>query len=204
VAPIRLFLAFALAVLLFAPAGAAGVTDAGWARETAEHGFTLGMRPEGSAPYRWPVVGQVIREFEPPESPFGSGHRGIDIAVSLGTEVGAAATGVVSFAGWVAGSLFVSIDHPDGIRTTYSWLSEIRVSDGQPVEAGELVALTGHGHAEILVPHLHFGARMGDQYIDPLLLLGVGDLVGTIHLAPIPPGGDGASAHRTGTGGIRW
>jgi murein DD-endopeptidase MepM/ murein hydrolase activator NlpD len=31
--------------------------------------------------WSWPVVGPVIRAFDPPDTPFGSGHRGIDIAV---------------------------------------------------------------------------------------------------------------------------
>jgi hypothetical protein len=33
----------------------------------------------------WPVTGPVIREFDPPDSPYGSGHRGIDVAVPVGT-----------------------------------------------------------------------------------------------------------------------
>src|SRR5918996_1070897 len=76
--------------------------------------------------YDWPVHGPVIRPFEPPVGPYGAGHRGIDIAVPPGTPVRAAAEGVVAFAGLVAGGGFVSIDHPDGVRTTYSWLGEVQ------------------------------------------------------------------------------
>ncbi|HYU56545.1 MAG TPA: M23 family peptidase, partial [Actinomycetota bacterium] len=73
----------------------------------------------GAAPvpgsYAWPVRGPVIRPFEAPASPYGPGHRGIDIAATPDTVVGAAEGGVVAFAGVVAGARYVSIDHPDGV-----------------------------------------------------------------------------------------
>jgi murein DD-endopeptidase MepM/ murein hydrolase activator NlpD len=135
--------------------------------------------------YSWPVRGQVIRQYDPPETPFGSGHRGIDIAAPLGTPVRAAQGGLVAFAGPVAGALFVSIDHPDGVRTTYSWLSEVRARAGDRVERGAIVGLTGSGHPGMEPPHLHLGARYGGEYIDPMLLLGGGSVVGLVRLAPL-------------------
>jgi len=135
--------------------------------------------------YEWPVVGPVINGFLQPASPYGSGHRGIDIAVPIGSPVRAAASGVVAFAGSVGGSLFVSIDHPDGVRTTYSWLSSIAVRRGDRVAAGEEIGTSGHGHPQIPLDHLHFGARVGDTYLDPLLLLGRPDLSALIRLAPL-------------------
>lgn len=136
--------------------------------------------------YAWPVRGPVTRPFESPETTYGPGHRGIDIAVPFGTTVRASSAGVVAFAGPVAGSLFVSIDHPDGVRTTYSWLSEIGVRRGARVERGEPIGATGSGHPGAPPPHLHFGARVGEVYIDPMLLLERGSLVGLVHLAPLP------------------
>lgn len=155
------------------------------------------------AGFDWPVTGPVIRAFEAPASPFGAGHRGIDIAVPLGTEVRAPAPGVVSFAGWVAGSLFVSIDHEGGIRTTYSWLSAALIAVGQPVDRGAVIALTGHGHPDVPIPHLHFGVRIGGQYVDPLLLLGPGSVVGFIRLAPLTdlPTGPAAAFTQTAAAG---
>jgi len=135
--------------------------------------------------YAWPVQGPVIRGFEEPATPYSSGHRGIDIAAAYGTPMGAAADGVVAFAGWVGGSLFISIDHPDGVRTTYSWLSSVAVKKGQSVKRGQVIGATGHGHPEIPQPHLHFGARVGTTYIDPMLLLEGGSVAGLIHLAPL-------------------
>jgi Peptidase family M23 len=153
------------------------VTVAAWA---------AGVRPAAAAgPYAWPVRGPVIHPFEQPSGPFGPGHRGIDIAVPFGTELHAAQDGVVAFAGWVAGSLFVSVDHDDGVRTTYSWLSAVSVRKGDSVSRGQDIGATGHGHPEVATPHLHFGARIGSTYIDPMTLLGGVDLVHQIHLAPL-------------------
>lgn len=135
--------------------------------------------------YGWPVSGPVIRPFEPPESPFGSGHRGIDIAVSQGTQVRAAQDGEVAFAGIVAGARYVSIDHADGVRTTYSWLGEVGVRLGSTVTRGQVIGGTGSGHPGIEPPHLHFGARFAGSYIDPMLLLERMSVVGLIHLAPL-------------------
>jgi murein DD-endopeptidase MepM/ murein hydrolase activator NlpD len=150
------------------------------------------LRPVMEVPafgtYAWPVVGPVIRGFEEPSGPYAPGHRGIDIAVPFGTAMVAAQDGVVAFAGSVGGSLFISIDHPDGVRTTYSWVSSIAVSKGQRVNRGEVIGLTGHGHPDEDRPHLHFGARVGTTYIDPMLLLERGDVSGFIHLAPLEPG----------------
>lgn len=135
--------------------------------------------------YSWPVRGRVIRGFEPPPGPYEAGHRGIDIAAPFGSNVTASREGTVAFSGWVAGALFISIDHADGVRTTYSWLSEVLVRKGQQVARGELIGRSGHGHPEVPEPHLHFGARVGSDYIDPMLLLEGADVSDLIHLAPL-------------------
>ena len=135
--------------------------------------------------YAWPVSGPVLRRFEQPASPYGAGHRGIDIGAPAGTSVRAAEGGTVAFAGRVAGALFVSIDHPDGVRTTYSFLSETHVDPGDAVLRGTVVASTGRGHDGPGAPHLHFGARFAGEYIDPMLLLERGSLVGLVRLAPL-------------------
>jgi murein DD-endopeptidase MepM/ murein hydrolase activator NlpD len=88
----------------------------------------------------------------------------------------------------VAGEHHVSVDHPDGVRTSYSYLSSVAVRRGDPVARGEVVGITGVGHAGVEPPHLHFGARLVGQYIDPMLLLERRSLVGLIHLAPIEDG----------------
>jgi murein DD-endopeptidase MepM/ murein hydrolase activator NlpD len=135
--------------------------------------------------YAWPVRGPIPRGFEPPDTPYGSGHRGVDIGAAMGTTVVAAQAGTVAFAGLVAGGLFISIEHSDGVRTTYSWLSEVSVRQGATVERGEPIGRSGAGHPGQGSSHLHLGARVGSVYIDPMLLLERGSLVGLVHLAPL-------------------
>jgi murein DD-endopeptidase MepM/ murein hydrolase activator NlpD len=150
---------------------------------------SLGLPVPGRIPeygtYSWPLRGPVIRGFQPPPDPYQAGHRGIDIASPYGTSVGASREGVVAFAGRIGGSLFVSIDHLDGVRTTYSWLSEVLVKKGDAVERGQPIGRSGQGHLDLPQAHLHFGARVGPQYIDPMLLLEGADVSGLIHLAPL-------------------
>jgi len=141
----------------------------------------------GYGTYAWPVLGPVLRGFEPPPDPFGAGHRGIDIGAPFGSDIVSAQDGRVAFAGWVGGSLFISIDHPDGVRTTYSWISAAHVAKGDQVTRGELIGQTGQGHPGSITPHLHFGARVGTTYLDPMLLLEPANVAGLIHLAPIDP-----------------
>jgi murein DD-endopeptidase MepM/ murein hydrolase activator NlpD len=127
----------------------------------------------------------VLRLFEEPPSPFEAGHRGIDIAAPFGTVVVASAKGTVSFAGFVAGSLFVTIQHVDGVRTTYSWLSQVSVKTGDQLAAQQPIGWSGHGHPEVSTPHLHFGVRVDDTYVDPMTYLRPGDVVDLIRLAPL-------------------
>ncbi|MDN5558286.1 MAG: M23 family metallopeptidase [Ruaniaceae bacterium] len=120
--------------------------------------------------YDWPSGGevQVLREFAPPEVRWGAGHRGVDLDLAPGDPVLVAADGVVAFAGMVAGRPVISIDHADGIRTTYEPV-EASVPRGAPVAVGQEIGTLIAGHE----PHggLHWGARVGDDYIDPLGLL---------------------------------
>ena len=113
-----------------------------------------------------PVHGPIIRHFEQPPTPYSAGHRGIDFGVPVGTTVVAAAAGTVAFAGPVGGSVSVSIDHPGGLRTTYSFLSVVLVKKGQVVAQGQPVARSGPGAAGES-PNLHFGLRSGTDYLDP-------------------------------------
>lgn len=131
--------------------------------------------------YRPPVDAPVVDPFRPPAAPYGPGNRGLEYGTAPGTEVRAAGAGEVVFAGPVAGSLHVTVRHPDGLRTTYSFLARVDVVVGQAVRQGDLVGTT--------VGHLHLGARLGDAYLDPAALFGA-DLP-TVRLVPFddPPGG---------------
>src|SRR5690348_10287501 len=108
-----------------------------------------------SAGYQPPVAAPVADPFRPPASSYGPGNRGLDYVTAPGTEVHAAADGGVVFAGQVGGTLHVVVLHGDGIRTSYSFLSSIRVQRGDMVHQGQVLGSTG-------AQPFHFGARAGD------------------------------------------
>jgi hypothetical protein len=149
----------------------------------------IGGSASAAGTWTWPVRGPIIRAFDPPASTYGAGHRGIDIAVPVGTVVVAPVAGVVSFAGRVAGQLFVSIDHGAGVVSTSSYLSAALVAKDDPVAEGQPIGLTGAGHPGSATAHLHFGVRLGGVYVDPLAYLGPISLVGIVRLAPIGASG---------------
>jgi len=94
-------------------------------------------------------------------------HTGIDIAVGMGTDVVSARKGVVEFAGSRGGyGNRVVIDHGDGMKTTYSHLSEIGVKPGDTVNAGTLIAKSGSTGAST-GPHLHFEVEVNGSYVNP-------------------------------------
>ena len=137
--------------------------------------------------WAWPVSGPVIRSFDAPQDPYGTGHRGIDIAAPAGTPVVAAERGTVTFAGSVAGQLFVSIAHAGDVVSTYSWLSATLVHRGDTVTRGQAIGRSGTGHPGSTEPeHLHLGVKLAGTYVDPLDYLSPRSLVGMIRLAPLP------------------
>ncbi|MGY6650971.1 murein hydrolase activator EnvC family protein [Amycolatopsis sp. TRM77291] len=122
----------------------------------------------------WPLspAPSVTRYFEPPSTPYGPGHRGVDLAAPPGANVLAAAEGVVMFAGQVAGRGVVSIDHDGGLRTTYQPLA-LSVTTGDQVHRGQVLGTLAAGHPGCPEPAcLHFGVRRGEEYVDPLTLIG--------------------------------
>ena len=130
-----------------------------------------------------PVDSVITRYFEPPESDFGPGHRGIDYGVVPGVKVRASATGTVSFAGPVAGTDAVTLDHGGGVETTYSRLGVISVLPGTTVDEGHFIGTTSAAHPGEWAG-LHFGVKIHDRYVDPLAWLGPVDVSEAIRLAP--------------------
>ena len=115
---------------------------------------------EATAPrYVLPVDAPVIDFFRPPAGPYGPGNRGWEFATVGGESVRAVGAGVVAFAGPVAGRGVVSIEHPDGLRSSLTGMARIDVTAGDLVAAGVPVGTARAG--------LHLGFRRGGQYIDP-------------------------------------
>ncbi len=117
---------------------------------------------DGPVDYRPPVDAPVVDGFRPPTTRWGPGNRGLEYATAPGTPVRAAADGTVVFAGPVAGALHVTVEHADGVRTSYSYLATLQVRRGQRVRQGQQLATSGD--------RLHVGARVDGVYVDPALL----------------------------------
>jgi murein DD-endopeptidase MepM/ murein hydrolase activator NlpD len=121
--------------------------------------------------FAWPVAGGYISQY------FHYGHYAIDIAADRGTPVKAAASGVVTFAGWKSngGGYQVWISHGSGLYTTYNHMSSISVGRGQHVGRGQMVGRVGmSGNAT--GPHLHFEVWRGPVWdggtrVNPLIYL---------------------------------
>jgi murein DD-endopeptidase MepM/ murein hydrolase activator NlpD len=113
----------------------------------------------------------VTRPFDVLPHRYAAGHRGVDLAGPPGAPVLAAGDGVVVFAGMVAGRPVVSVDHADGLRTTYEPVAA-SVGAGQPVARGSPLGTLVAGHAGCpATACLHWGLRRGEDYLDPLSLL---------------------------------
>jgi murein DD-endopeptidase MepM/ murein hydrolase activator NlpD len=110
-----------------------------------------------------PADGPVVRDFAPVGS-YG-GHWGVDVSVSAGSPVRAAADGIVTFSGQVAGRSTVTVSLGGLVRTSYSYLSDRSVAEGQRVGRGGIVGLSGWDHG---LEAIHFSLRVGDRYLDPL------------------------------------
>ena len=125
-----------------------------------------------SVPSHWPldVQGFVTRGQVRP-GVVDESHPGIDIAVPLGTPVRASGGGSVSEAGYNADyGLFVLLRHPSGYETMYGHMSRLIAAEGDEVQAGEVIGLSGNS-GRSTAPHLHFEIRRDAKSIDPLELV---------------------------------
>ena len=121
----------------------------------------------------WPLPPphHVVRGFDPPIQPWLAGHRGVDLAGTPGEPVLAAGEGVIAFAGRIAGVPIVSVQHPNGLRTTYQPVVTRR-KPGIAVMPGEQIGrlvLTG-SHC-LPAACLHWGLKRAADYLDPLAML---------------------------------
>lgn len=149
-----------LALLLAAPA-----PDA----EGAVQGAAL---PDTAGTWRWPVDGarEVVEPFLAPAHEYGAGHRGMDVLAPIGSVVHAPADGFVAFRGVVVDRPLLTIDHGDGVVSTFEPMDS-ELTAGAAVRAGDpigTVATGGHAPAGTL----HVGVRLNGVYINPMLMFG--------------------------------
>jgi murein DD-endopeptidase MepM/ murein hydrolase activator NlpD len=125
--------------------------------------------PPVSRGFVWPVTGRISSYFGP------SHPLGIDIDLynNPTASIGAAKSGVVTFAGGNACcsyGYYVVVDHGDGDQTLYAHFSSISVSVGQSVAQGQRLGIAGRtGYATGI--HLHFEVTRNGIRINPLNVL---------------------------------
>ncbi|MDR6170243.1 murein DD-endopeptidase MepM/ murein hydrolase activator NlpD [Curtobacterium sp. SORGH_AS776] len=124
----------------------------GWVRPAS--GYVI-------SPYGYrvhPIYGTVIK------------HDGADLASGCSTPIVAAAAGTVDYAGWYGGyGNYVRISHGGGVQTAYGHIVNggFRVSPGQQVSAGQLIALVG-STGNSTGCHTHFEVHVNGATVDPV------------------------------------
>lgn len=128
---------------------------------------TLQAPIPGATPITQPF-GPTSYTAEPAYDGYSHFHTGIDYGVPTGTHVGAAGAGRVVAAGWDSSGFGnrVIVNHGNGVQTLYGHLSQVDVTAGQTVQAGQELGLSGStGNSS--GPHLHFGVEKNGQWVDP-------------------------------------
>lgn len=138
-----------------APSGGA-ITGAGWTRPSS------GRRTSGYGP----------RSVQCGSGYCSSGfHYGVDLAAGCGAGIYAASAGRVVYAGYNGGyGNYVKIDHGQGIGSGYAHNRNLYVSNGQWVNAGDLVAAEGNT-GNSFGCHVHFEVYLNGAPINPIAFL---------------------------------
>ncbi|MFE4836555.1 M23 family metallopeptidase [Arthrobacter sp. NPDC056691] len=129
------------------------------------------LRASSPAPagWSWPLAPRpaVLRPFDPPDKPWLSGHRGVDLgSASDAGPVIAPASGTVSFVGVVVDRPVITIDHGNGLRSSFEPVRST-LKKGASVAKGAVVGTLLAGHCGPS-PCVHWGVRRGEEYLNPL------------------------------------
>ena len=125
----------------------------------------------GQGQLDWPLRGSLVGRFGPERHPkWGTVtiNNGIDIETEIGTPVRSVAKGRVDYTSEDFGTYgqMIIVNHGDGYYTLYGHLSEIGVSVGQEVAAGQVIGSSGDS-GSLKGPVLHFEVRKGGTSLDP-------------------------------------
>jgi hypothetical protein len=130
--------------------------------------------PLFSRPFAWPREAKVTARFGDRRTYNGETtgqHYGTDLAGPVGAPVRAANAGEVVLVrdAWASG-LSVVLFHGANLYTVYFHLSAAKVEPGERVARGAVIGRLG-ASGRSTGPHLHWGARVGELYVDPESLL---------------------------------
>lgn len=110
-----------------------------------------------------PVSGEITAPFN-----YEKQHFGIDIASAKNTAVKAVSSGVVISAGMTIETGYsIAIQHANNVVTFYKHNSILLKKEGDPVRAGEAIAVVGNTGEQSTGPHLHFELWYRGRAVDP-------------------------------------
>ena len=111
----------------------------------------------------WPTEGEVLENFNPDE-----GKKGIAIQGTLGQEIKSIAKGRVIYAGedLKGYGKLVIIKHDDDILSVYGHNRELLVTEGQQINAGDIISTMGQTDKEQVM--LHFEIRKKGLSVNPM------------------------------------
>jgi len=116
------------------------------------------------------AAGWISSYFGSRVDPFnghGEFHRGIDFATPQGTQVMAAASGLITWSRERFGyGNTVEINHGNGYVTRYAHNEKLLVEEGQIVQKGQPISLVG-STGRSTGPHLHFEVLKDGHQVDP-------------------------------------
>ena len=126
---------------------------------------------KGQGSLEWPVRGNLVGRFGPETHPrFGTtiNNNGVDISAQIGTPVRTVGKGRVEYTSedYASYGPIVIINHGDGYFTLYAHLSEILVTVGQEIPAGQIIGRVGDT-GSLKGPELHFEVRKGGTALNP-------------------------------------
>lgn len=117
-----------------------------------------------------PVTGPISSDYGWRKDPIDGltrFHTGVDFDIPSNTPVKSFMEGKVTFSGWEKGyGYLVEITHPNGMVSRYGHNSELKVKEGDHVDSGAVIALSGSS-GRSTGPHLHFELRKGEFSLNP-------------------------------------
>jgi len=118
-----------------------------------------------------PAAGVLTAGFGMRDDPFTGRrefHTGIDISTPTGNRVYAPAGGTVVRVAWDKGyGRIVQVAHGFGVTTLFGHLDTARVTEGQRIQRGDLLALVG-STGRSTGPHLHYEVHVNGKPVNPL------------------------------------
>ncbi len=111
-----------------------------------------------------PVAGTISQGYDPEKK-----HYAVDVVAPRETPVKAVANGTVIFSEWTAETGYVIIiEHKNGLVSAYKHNGSLNKSQGDIVQAGEVIASVGNTGELTTGPHLHFELWSNGSPVNPL------------------------------------